>query len=177
MKAIFVILFMLISPFANAQGLVFQGDGGSSFTNAGGTSFGSGLQALQDRRELFAPKTIIELTRQRDGHFYADLTINGKPIRFLVDTGASNIALSKEDARSVGIITSALVYSGRAQTANGVVNTAQINLRSISLGEAVEYDFPATVLDADITGSLLGMRFLNTFSRIDIQGDSMFLHL
>ncbi len=116
----------------------------------------------------------IVLPRARDGHFYAVVGVNGTELRFIVDTGASNLVLSQQDARRVGIDPAGLVYTGTASTANGTVATARVRLKEVTLGPFTERDFPAAVNNGAMDGSLLGMDFLRRF-RIAIDGDRMIL--
>lgn len=115
----------------------------------------------------------IELRRDADGHFTADLTVNGAPVRFLVDTGATDIVLGHDDARAAGIDPDALVFTGRAVTANGTVATAAVVLDRVEFGPVELRRVRASVTDGDFGGSLLGMRFLDRFGRIEIEGDRM----
>ena len=66
----------------------------------------------------------MEVPRSADGHYYLTMEVNGAPIRFVVDTGATELVLSRADAERAGIDTGGLIYSGRAFTANGMVETA-----------------------------------------------------
>ena len=117
----------------------------------------------------------IELRRFDDGHFHADLRVNGVPIRFVVDTGATQIVLSRADAAAAGIDVANLAYLGRADTANGVIATATVHLRELALGDIVDRDLTASVGAGDLGISLLGMDYLNRFSKIEISGDRMLL--
>ncbi|WP_394152286.1 TIGR02281 family clan AA aspartic protease [Loktanella salsilacus] len=117
----------------------------------------------------------ITLPRQADGHFYARLDVNGQPITFMVDTGASAVVLSKSDARQAGIDTDALRYLGQASTANGVVRTAQVTLGQVSLADVTLADVPAVVNEGAMDGSLLGMTYLRNFSNIQINDDALIL--
>lgn len=117
----------------------------------------------------------FEVQRARDGHFYLTLQVNGKNIPFVVDTGATDIVLSKSDAEKVGINPDALTYIGRANTANGVVKTATTVLDRIALGDTVDYDVRASVNGGKMDGSLLGMAYLNRFSEISMRGDRLIL--
>lgn len=117
-------------------------------------------------------ETVI-LSRARDGHFHAELSVNETPIRFMVDTGASAIVLSRDDAIAAGIDPDGLLYLGRARTANGTVRTASVRLDSLALAGHVARDVPATVSEGELDISLLGMSFLDRFSRIEIAGDEM----
>ncbi|WP_225027316.1 retropepsin-like aspartic protease family protein [Xinfangfangia pollutisoli] len=116
----------------------------------------------------------ITLPRAADGHFYAELVIDGTEVFFLVDTGATNLVLSQADAGRIGIDTSGLIYLGSAATANGIVRTARVTLDSLALGPFEDRDFPAYVNDGQMDSSLLGMDYLRRF-RIEIDGDRMVL--
>jgi len=115
----------------------------------------------------------IVLRRSRDGHFYARLGINGVDIPFVVDTGATHMVLSKADAAKAGIDPDSLVYIGRANTANGQVRTARIRLDEVAFGERIDQRVPATVNGGELTTSLLGMSYLDRFSRIEIERDNL----
>lgn len=120
---------------------------------------------------------VIELRRGGDGHFVADLRVNDVPVRFMVDTGASQIVLSQRDAERVGIDPASLNYLGEARTANGTVAIAATRLGVVEFGGMVERDVRASVNAGTLDMSLLGMSFLDKFSRIEIIGDRMLLHL
>jgi aspartyl protease family protein len=105
----------------------------------------------------------IEVERAADGHFYLTLEINGKPVKFLADTGATNMVLARRDARALGIDPEALVYSGTAKTANGRVRTAQVHLARVTLGPFTRTDLRADINDKDMDFSLLGMDYLGQF--------------
>lgn len=117
----------------------------------------------------------FEVQRARDGHFYLTLQVNGKNIPFVVDTGATDIVLTQDDAEKIGIDPDALTYIGRANTANGVVKTASTVLDRIALGDMVDYDVRASVNGGKMDGSLLGMAYLNRFSEISMRGDRLIL--
>nr|WP_325252032.1 TIGR02281 family clan AA aspartic protease [Amylibacter sp.] len=117
----------------------------------------------------------FEVQRARDGHFYLTLQVNGKNISFVVDTGATDIVLSRDDAEKIGIDPESLSYIGRANTANGVVKTATTVLDRIALGDTVDYDVRASVNGGQMDGSLLGMAYLNRFSEISMRGDRLIL--
>lgn len=119
----------------------------------------------------------IELRRRPDGHFHADLEVNGQPIRFMVDTGATRIVLSRGDAEKIGIDVDSLNFLSRAQTANGTVQLAPVRLRRVVFGGLEESNVPASVSAGSLDISLLGMDFLDRFSKIEIEGDRMRLLL
>jgi aspartyl protease family protein len=94
------------------------------------------------------------------GHFYIDAKVNGRPVRFLVDTGASDIVLSPADARRIGLDPRKLAYTRVYSTANGVVRGAPVTLRSLAVGPLRYTQMPASVNGAPMSGSLLGQTFL-----------------
>jgi aspartyl protease family protein len=116
----------------------------------------------------------IELRRETNGHFYADVDINGSPIRVLVDTGASGIALSRDDARRAGLAISAGMFEVIGKGANGDVHGEYVQLDRVSLGSTTAEGVPAVVLDSG-EQSLLGQSFLSKFDTVEIRGDTMVL--
>ncbi|WGI20758.1 TIGR02281 family clan AA aspartic protease [Amylibacter sp. IMCC11727] len=132
-------------------------------------------------QQQFAPSRAVqngdafEIVRGADRHFHLTLKVNGQNIRFIVDTGASDIVLTREDAARVGIDVDNLAYLGRASTANGVVATASTVLDQIQLGDVVDRNVRASVNGGEMFGSLLGMAYLNRFSEISIRGDRLIL--
>ena len=117
----------------------------------------------------------IEVPVRRDGHYHLTLSVNGTPVDFIVDTGASQIVLSRADALRVGIDPDALAYLGTAQTANGVVRTAQVVLDSVAFEDVEQTRVRGVVTDGAMEGSLLGMSYLSQFSRIEIENGLLLL--
>jgi aspartyl protease family protein len=118
------------------------------------------------------PATAV-LTADGRGHYLTTGNINGRSVRFLVDTGASMIALGAGDARRLGIDASK-GQVGQAQTANGVTQVALVKLDVVRVGDIVLNNVDATVHQYDLPIALLGMSFLN---RMEIQqnGETMTL--
>ena len=117
----------------------------------------------------------IAINRDETGSFVAEVAVNGRTLPFLVDTGASQVVLSQEDARAVGINIAALRFTGRASTANGVVKTAPVILDSLTFGGFTDTEVLASVNSGELDISLLGMSYLDRFDRIEIRGDEMLL--
>jgi aspartyl protease family protein len=117
----------------------------------------------------------VVLKRAADRHFYARLLINGADVVFVIDTGATDMVLSRQDASKVGIDPDNLVYFGSAQTANGQVKTARVRLDEVRFGDITDRGVTAWVNDGEMGGSLLGMSYLSRFARLEIQGDTMIL--
>lgn len=125
-------------------------------------------------RQMVSQEGIIEIPRAPDGHYYLTLTIGGTPVQFLADTGATNMVLASDDARRLGLDPETLVYIGRAQTANGMVATARVELQDVVLGPYQEQVFPAWVNQGEMDQSLLGMDYLSLY-RVEIARDRMIL--
>jgi aspartyl protease family protein len=116
----------------------------------------------------------ITLQRSDDGHFYADARVNGTSVHFLVDTGATGIALSESDARRAGMMFHASQAEVIGTGASGQVLGHYVRLNRVELGHASVHDAPAVVLQ-DGDRSLLGQSFLSRFDSVEIQGDTMVL--
>jgi len=118
---------------------------------------------------------VVVLTEGADGHFYATGNANGSPVRFLIDTGASEIVLSPSDARRIGIDTGALSFTHPYETANGIGLGAAFTLRSLSIGPIELSDVPVSINQADMGTSLLGMSFLRRLRSFEFRGRQLFL--
>lgn len=133
------------------------------------------------RGEFFGSEAVvtsggdIELRRNADAHFYAEADVNGGKVNFLVDTGASIVALSWADARAVGIDPSTLSFDYPIHTAGGTVNTARVRLGRLAIGPIERRDVAAAVMPEGIDVSLLGLTFLDTLSSYQISGDRLTL--
>jgi aspartyl protease family protein len=103
--------------------------------------------------------TIIYPANER-GHVVLDAAVNGASIKMLVDTGASLVTLTQQDARAAGLSPGDLVFKGRVETANGSARMAPVTLREIRIGQLSIYDVPAAVME-NLSMSLLGMSFLS----------------
>lgn len=125
------------------------------------------------RGQVLGDGKTIAIARSASGSFEAVVSVNGKNIRFLVDTGASDVVLSRRDAERVGIDPDTLLYLGRASTANGMVDIASVTLEEVSFGGYTDRNVDASVTAGALNFSLLGMSYLNRFERIEISGDEM----
>lgn len=123
--------------------------------------------------QMVAPNR-VEVPRAADGHYYLTLQVNGRPLQFMVDTGASNIVMSRDDARAVGIEPEGLAFIGTANTANGTVRTARVRLDSLQLAGFDDGGIAAFVTEGEMQGSLLGLDYLRHW-RIEIEGGRLIL--
>lgn len=117
----------------------------------------------------------IEAPLGLDGHYHLTATVNGVELRFMVDTGASQLVLTQRDAAKVGIDPASLAWLGQAQTANGMVATAPVRLDTVDLGPIHDRNVPAVVNRGALGTSLMGMAYLTRFARVEFNGDRMIL--
>lgn len=117
----------------------------------------------------------IEVPVGNDGHYQLTAQVNDVSVRFVIDTGASSIALGPRDAERVGIDLDNLAYIGEARTANGIVETAPVRLDTLTIGDIRDENVPAMVLRADLEQSLMGMSYLSRFARVSIEGNRLIL--
>jgi aspartyl protease family protein len=118
-------------------------------------------------------KLVINLSQ--DGHFYIDTKINGSSVRFMIDTGASDMVISVETAKRVGLDVENLVFDRIYQTANGKSKGASVVLSKVEIADYEFYDVSASVNNADMGISLLGMSFLKKFQKYEFYRDQLIL--
>jgi aspartyl protease family protein len=117
----------------------------------------------------------VTLTETENGDYQATGTVNGVRVRFAVDTGASDIVLSPADARRAGIDVEALSYDGETLTANGLGHGARVTLASLTLGPIRLANVPASVNQAAMSQSLLGMAFLRRMKSVTFTNHTLTL--
>jgi aspartyl protease family protein len=105
----------------------------------------------------------------RGGHFEVEGAVDGRRLDFLVDTGATVVALCERDANRLGIFPRPSEYTGRTSTANGVIAVAPVRLSSLEVNGIRVYDVAAVVIpDKSLSGNLLGMSFLSRLRRFEM---------
>ena len=139
------------------------------------SDFGDRFMAALDPAGVVSTGEELIVQRSRDGHYWLRARFNGVPLLMMVDTGASNIVLSPEDAQKIGLNSSHLDFSGRADTANGSVAFARATITSVGIGDQTFFDVPVTVNGAEMQGSLLGLTLLDRFASVEFRGDSLIL--
>lgn len=124
-----------------------------------------------------APLTgsVTELRRAGDGHFYAPVTIGTRPVTMLVDTGASVVALTGEDARAAGVAWHPGGLKVVAQGAGGPVRGVAVRIERMRLGSHEARDVQAVVIPEGLPVSLLGQTFLRHLEPMRIEKDRMVL--
>ena len=108
------------------------------------------------------------------GHFQLTATVNGAPVRFYVDTGATAVSLSLADAAAAGIDRSSLAFTVRTSTASGQSRAAPVTLRNVSIGQISINDVSGIVAE-NLSHSLLGMSFLNRLKGFEIREGSLII--
>ena len=117
---------------------------------------------------------ILVVHKGVSGHFEADVSIDGTPLRMMVDTGASSIVLTYDDAMRLGINADNLVFSIEVSTANGRAMAAPVTLRQVAIGPIMRGTIRGMVTQpGQLDQSLLGMSFLETLGSIEITRDEL----
>ena len=110
-----------------------------------------------------------------DGHYWAEADVNGSRVRFLVDTGASAVALTLADARRLGIATDKLDYNYKVVTASGETRAAAVTLGRVSVAGAALNDVQALVIESGLESSLLGMTYLGRLASFEATRSALIL--
>jgi len=126
-------------------------------------------------RQSMVGDSEVVVPRGNDGHYNLTLEVNDVPINFVVDTGATQVVLTREDAQRAGFGSDDLRFIGAATTANGIVRTAPVVLDTVELGGIIDVDLRAVVNESQMDKSLLGMTYLNGFSSIEIRDGELVL--
>ena len=116
------------------------------------------------------------LRRERDGHFYADVSLSGASTRMMVDTGASVIALTAADASAAGVAWNPSDVAPIGHGASGVVEGVNVVLPEVEVGGMVRRDVSAVVIPEGLGISLLGQSFLSRIDSVNIADDRMVLN-
>jgi aspartyl protease family protein len=115
------------------------------------------------------------ISKAADGHFWAEAEVNGERVRFLVDTGATAVALTAADAERLGFSPKDLDFNYEVTTANGPARAASVKLASVSVAGARIADVDALVIDKGLDTSLLGMTYLGRLSRFEASPSALIL--
>ncbi len=147
-----------------------------------GYSFRHEFGALKDRLvgELLPHQGLVRgdtitLVAAKSSHFIAEAQVDGVDIRFLVDTGASDVTLTPQDARRLGFNLEKLRFDKVYNTANGIVRGAPVRLGVVKIGPLEMENVRASVNSAPMSHSLLGMSFLERLGGYQVEGDRLTL--
>lgn len=121
------------------------------------------------------PDGTVRLNKSPDGHFHIVADVNGYPVEFLVDSGATTTALSQADAQKAGVRQPSLAFPVIVSTANGQIEMQRGRIDRLTIGPIVRDDFGVLVSDRLGGTNLLGMNFLSTLKSWRIESDVMIL--
>lgn len=131
--------------------------------------------AKKAKKASYSGQEHIDANRQ--GHFIAQFRMNGKPVEAMVDTGATIVAISKSTARRLGISVSSRDFIYPVQTANGTTKVARAMIDTIEIGGIRVRNVEAAVLeDKLLSGTLLGMSFLNQLKSFKVEDGELILN-
>jgi len=131
---------------------------------------------LQDRTTPQISGDHVRLKASHYGHFITDAKINGRSVKVMVDTGASMVAMTYEDAERAGIYLNHSDFTHRVNTANGVARVAPVTLHSVSIGSIKVRNVRAAVSERGrLQTTLLGMTFLSRLDRVDMRQGELIL--
>ncbi len=118
----------------------------------------------------------VEVARAANGDFDVAAQINGARVPMVLDTGASSVVLTRDDAKAAGLPLEVLAYTTNIETANGRTLAAPVRLDRIAIGSLVERSVEALVAQpGQLKTSLLGMSFLNRLQSWEVRGDRLLL--
>jgi aspartyl protease family protein len=115
------------------------------------------------------------IDRETDGHFWTNADVSGTQVRFMVDTGASIVALTYFDAQRLGLKPEELNFDAEIRTAGGSVLGAYVTLDSIRIGEVEVEKVSAVILRTELGQSLLGMSFLGELQAYEVRRGQMII--
>jgi aspartyl protease family protein len=115
------------------------------------------------------------VVKAADGHYWAEAAVNGHEVHFLVDTGATAVALTADDAKRLGFNPAGLAFTYQVTTANGPTRAARVKLASVSVAGAQVADVEAFVIEQGLQTSLLGMTYLGRLSQFEATKTSLIL--
>ncbi|MGZ3273194.1 MAG: TIGR02281 family clan AA aspartic protease [Caulobacteraceae bacterium] len=115
------------------------------------------------------------LAKAADGHFWADAVVDGRRVHLLVDTGASSVFLTPQDAERLGLDPAGLLYDHTVHTADGDSLAAPVRLSSVSVDGVQVAGVDALVIGRGLPASLLGMSYLGRLSRLEATPTSLLL--
>jgi aspartyl protease family protein len=151
----------------------------------GGTYYLSNNTEVEDaviEADVVVPKKTAPLSHgsvvsipRTDGQFFAQGRVNSGSVRFLIDTGASTVALTLEDARRAGVDINRLVYNRAVDTANGRTLAADVTLKDVRIGGVRVTNVRALVLAEGLHVSLLGMTYLGELQKVEVMPHQMIL--
>jgi aspartyl protease family protein len=176
----FVGLAAAVSAVGSAEAVVRLADHRPEALRAATAEIAAAANPTSAPRLAGAVPGMGAVTKASDGHFWAEGevdggAVNGARIRFLVDTGATAVALTPQDAQRLGIDLKRLNYGYSVWTAGGRTRAAAVKLASLSVAGARLDDVDALVIEKGLDSSLLGMSYLGRLSSFQATRQTLFL--
>ena len=169
LKQAAILAVAVASALASAQGLVTIASARAAPVAA------VSVEEPHEEAPADAAGSPAQVRKAADGHYWAQADVNGRWMKLLVDTGASNVALTAEDAQRLGIDLASLDYVRPVITANGKTMAALVTLKHVSIGGARVEDVEAMVVREGLATSLLGMSYLGRLSRFEASKTALIL--
>lgn len=133
------------------------------------------IAELFPRTPISSEDGSVSIRISEDGHYRLYADIDGTKIEFMVDTGASDIVLSMDDAKKIGVWHKDLLFNKTYQTANGPVRGASVRVNRMTIGHIQRRDIFVSINQGEMQTSLLGMRFLDTLSGYQVENGTLTL--
>lgn len=118
----------------------------------------------------------LRVPRDDGGHFSVTATVNGREVRFMIDSGATTTSMSVAAARSAGVDVSEAGFPVIVETANGTAEMRRARLARLTIGPVKRLNFPVLVSETLGDTNLLGMNFLDTLKGWRVEGDTLVLN-
>jgi aspartyl protease family protein len=133
------------------------------------------VETIQPQQKAVLSNGSLVSIPRTNGQFFTQGRVNSGSVRFLIDTGASTVALTLEDARRAGININNLVYDRQVQTANGRTVAAEVMLRDVRIGGVRVTNVRALVMAEGLHISLLGMTYLGQLQKVEVMPNQLIL--
>lgn len=174
-RALPVLAAAIVASVASVQVVRMQADARRSEAAAEEAPALRRAAVLSDSPQPSPGSSNASVRKAADGHFWAEAQVQGRHVRFLVDTGASTVALTASDARRLGLDLRDLTFDQPVSTASGKTMGAAVTLDYVSVSGARVDKVEALVLQQGLETSLLGMTYLGRLSRFEASRDSLIL--
>ncbi len=172
LRNIFLLLFFALLA---AKGVEQFADRGPSKSDERNRQAVAQSNAAYQADQSYVSHDQLVLRAGRNGHFTLEAEVDGTPIDFMVDTGATTVVLSPQDASRVGLDPATLDYNAVFETGNGRTRVALVTIDELTIGSLDLYDVPAAVVTKPMSMSLLGMSALERLDGYEVDGNRMIL--
>lgn len=173
LKALVVVVSATISAAIAAQAVISLGQTDAQAAPMAAVASVKADAATPSTDAAFGQPASI--TKSADGHYWAEAKVNDTRVRFLVDTGATAVALSPDDAQRLGLNPQNLTYGYKVMTASGEARAAKVTLDTIAIAGARVDDVEAYVIEHGLPTSLLGMSYLGRLERFEATRTALIL--